>query len=97
MEDHLSHIFGVFAERGVKVNLMQNSALSFSVCINFDEQTMSLIDELRQAYKVLYNDSLELVTIRHYDQQTIDRVTVDKEILVEQKSRHTARLVMKPQ
>jgi len=96
MEDHLSHIFGVFAERGIKVNLMQNSALSFSVCINFDEQTMSLIDELKKEYKVLYNDNLELVTIRHYDQQTIDRVTIDKEILVEQKSRHTARLVMKP-
>ncbi|MCO6499488.1 MAG: aspartate kinase [Vicingus serpentipes] len=97
MEDHLSHIFGVLAQQGIKINLMQNSALSFSICVDFDEQkTMQLIDVLRQEYKVLYNDNLELVTIRHYDQQTINRVTIDKEILVEQKSRHTARLVMKP-
>ena len=56
---------------------------------------MPLIDELKKNYKVLYNDNLELVTIRHYDDKTIDRVLVNKEILVEQKSRQTARFVMK--
>lgn len=96
MEDHLSHIFGVLAKRGIKMNLMQNSALSFSVCIDFDiQKTMQLIEELKENYRVLYNDNLELVTICHYDQQTMNRVTVDKEILVEQKSRNTARVVMK--
>ena len=96
MEDSLSHIFGLFSKIGVQINLMQNSAISFSVCVDFDTQkTMQLIDELKKDYKILYNDKLELVTIRHYDQQTIDRVTLDKEILVEQKSRQTARFVMK--
>lgn len=96
MEDSLSHIFGVFSNFGISINLMQNSAISFSVCVDFDNQkTMQLIDELKKDYKVLYNDQLELVTIRHYDQQTIDRVTEGKEILVEQKSRQTARFVMK--
>lgn len=96
MEDSLSHIFGIFFQNGVVINLMQNSALSFSVCIDFDvHKTEKIIDELRENYKVLYNDNLELVTIRHYDQETIERVTIDKEILVEQKSRHTARFVMK--
>ena len=95
-EDSLSHIFGVFSNYGVSINLMQNSAISFSVCVDFNTQkTHQLIDELRKDYKVLYNDNLELVTIRHYDQKTIDRVTIDKEILVEQKSRTTARFVMK--
>ena len=75
---------------------MQNSAISFSVCVDFDEhKTMGLIDALKTDYKVLYNKGLELVTIRLYDQATIDRVTYDKEILVEQKSRQTARFVMK--
>jgi len=96
MEDSLSHIFGTFSKFGVKINLMQNSAISFSACVDFDKQkTMQLIDELKKTYKILYNDNLELVTIRHYDQTTIDRVTIEKEILVEQKSRMTARFVMK--
>ncbi len=96
MEDSLSHIFGIFSQYGVSINLMQNSAISFSVCVDFDQQkTPQLIDELKKSYKVLYNGDLELVTIRHYDQKTIDRVTLKKEILVEQKSRQTARFVMK--
>ena len=96
MEDHLSHIFGLFAEHGVKINLMQNSAISFSVSVDNDGiKIPSLIEDLRKEYKVLYNDGLELVTIRHYDQDTIDRVTINKEILVEQKSRNTSRMVMK--
>ncbi len=96
MEDALSHIFGLFSEKGVKINLMQNSAISFSVCVDFDQQkTPALIDELRKTYKILYNDNLELVTIRHYDNKTIKRVTTDKKIIVEQKSRNTARFVMK--
>ena len=55
----------------------------------------SVIYELKKSYKILYNDKLELVTIRHYDKKTIDRVTVGKDILVEQKSRNTARFILK--
>ncbi len=96
LEDNLSEIFGLFSQLGVKINLMQNSALSFSVCVDFDRQkTMQLIDLLKKDYKILYNDNLELVTIRHYDEKTIKRVTENKKIMVEQKSRNTARFVMK--
>lgn len=96
MEDSLSHIFGIFSKFGVQINLMQNAAISFSVCVDFDNQkTMALIDELKKNYKILYNDNLELVTIRHYDDITINRITAKKEILVEQKSRNTARFVIK--
>lgn len=96
MEDALSHIFKLFSEAGVTINLMQNSAISFSVCVDFDERkTIPLIESLQKDYKVLFNDGLELVTIRHYDDQTIARVTTDKKIIVEQKSRNTARFVMK--
>ena len=96
MEDNLSHIFGLFSDKGVKINLMQNSAISFSVCVDFDNQkTLPLIEDLRKDYKVLYNENLELVTIRHYDDKTIERVTTNKQIIVEQKSRNTARFVMR--
>ncbi|MBL4670439.1 MAG: aspartate kinase [Flavobacteriales bacterium] len=96
MEDSLSHIFGIFSTFNVPINLMQNSAISFSVCVDFDSQkTMLLIDQLKKDYKILYNDNLELVTIRHYDTATIKRVTDKKELLVEQRSRNTIRFIMK--
>ncbi len=96
MEKNLSHIFELFSKYGVKINLMQNSAISFSVCTDFDiRKSPDLIKDLKETYNVKYNQGLELVTIRHYDQKTIDRVTVNKAILVEQKSRHTARMVMR--
>lgn len=96
VEGNLSDIFASFATHRVKINLMQNSAISFSVCVDFeDKKTPALIDELKKTYKVLFNENLELVTIRHYDQPTIERVTSGKEILVEQKSRQTARMVMR--
>ncbi|MNR01977.1 hypothetical protein D3C85_1178130 [compost metagenome] len=77
---------------------MLNSAISFSVSIDEDaEKLQKLIEELSVHYKVKYNTGLELVTIRYYNQQTIDRVTVNKNILLEVKSRHTCQIVMKDQ
>lgn len=95
-EDALSKIFKTFADHKVKINLMQNSAISFSVCADNDAfKIPGLIDELHKDFKVLYNDNLRLVTVRHYYQSTIDKLTKDKIILLEQRSRHTAQLVMK--
>ena len=57
VEDHLSHIFFLFSEYGVRVNVMQNSAVSFSVCADDDAQKVpALIDALKKEYQVLYND-----------------------------------------
>jgi aspartate kinase len=96
MEENLSEMFNLFAERQVKVNVMQNSAISFSISIDNDERKVpELIKTLQEDYKVLYNEGLELITIRYYDQATIDRVTVDKKILLEVKSRYTVQLVVK--
>jgi aspartate kinase len=95
-EENLSKIFATFVKYNIKINLMQNSAISFSVCIDNDrEKAQSLIKELQQTYKVKYNEDLELVTIRHFDQKTIERVTEDKFIILEQRSRITAQLVLK--
>ena len=96
VEDSLSEIFGILAERNIKVKLMQNSAISFSVCIANDPRKMpELLDVLKQRFNVKYNEGVEMVTIRHYDQATIDRVSIGKEILLEQRTRHTIRLVMR--
>ena len=96
-EDNLSRIFGRFAQTGVKINLMQNTAVSFSVVVDNDVNRIpALLEQLQQDFRVSYNDGLELITIRYYDQTTIDRVLIGKKLLLEQKSRHTVQLVVRP-
>ena len=94
-EDNLSRIFGRFAQMGIKINLMQNTAISFSVVVdNNSDRVPDLLAQLKHDFRVSYNDGLELVTIRYYDQATIDRVLVGKKLLLEQKSRYTVQLVV---
>lgn len=96
-EDNLSRIFGQFAQMGVKINVMQNTAISFSVVVDDDfGRVPALLEQLKQDFRVSYNDGLELITIRYYDQATIDRVLIDKKLLLEQKSRYTVQLVVRP-
>ena len=96
VEENLSDIFDRLARLKAKINLMQNSALNFSILLDRSKVDVPRIVELfSDTYSVKYTEGLELVTIRHYDQATIDRVTESKDILLQQKSRQTARLVMK--
>lgn len=96
VEENMSDIFKALATVGARINVMQNSAVSFSVCLDIDDEKLKKLKEkLEDQFIVRYNKGLELVTIRHYDQATIDRVTQSKEILMEQKTRQTARIVMK--
>ncbi|MEN8121341.1 MAG: aspartate kinase [Bacteroidota bacterium] len=95
-EDNLSAIFASLARYRIKVNLMQNSAISFSICVdNIEDRLGMLLTELKSSYKVLYNSQLTLITIRHYNQQTIDELTNDRKVFIQQKSRHTVRFVVK--
>lgn len=95
-EDSLSIIMGSFALHGLKINLMQNTAISFQVCVNNDENRIArVITELEKQFKIEKETELELVTIRYYDQETIERVTIDKEIMLEQHNRTVAQMVMK--
>lgn len=96
VEENLGDIFELFAKHRVKMNVMLNSAISFSVSVDNDTQKLpDLIAKLRENYRVLYNENAELVTIRYYDQATIDRVTAGKQIFLEVKSRYTVQIVMK--
>jgi aspartate kinase len=95
-EESLSKIFGLFALHKVKINLMQNSAISFSVCVDNDPfKIPALLADLSKEFKTLYNDGLKLITIRHYYPSTLDALTKDKNILVEQRSRNTVQVVLK--
>lgn len=96
VEKNLSDIFARLSKANAKINLMQNSALKFSILLDGDKVDSSQILEVfKDSYDVKFNEGLELVTIRHYDQATIDRVTEGKEILLQQKTRETARLIVK--
>lgn len=96
VEENLSRIFSVISECQGKINIMQNSALSFSFCVDYGKTNLECLQEkLSDEFEVRINEGLELVTIRHYDEETIDRLTTGKEILLEQKTRQTARLVIK--
>lgn len=95
VEENLSIIFAMLAQERVRINLMQNSALSFSICVNQDEQRVAtFIKALKADYQVLYNKSVTLITVRHYTDQVISQLTDGKKILVEQRSRSTARFVV---
>ncbi len=95
-EESLSTIFAAFAMFHVRMNLMQNSAISFSVCVDNDKHKLpKLIEELRKDFRVLYNTDLQLYTIRHYYPSTIEKIALGKEVLLEQRSRHTAQMVLR--
>jgi aspartate kinase len=95
-EDHLSEIFKAFADVNLKVNMMQTSALSFSVCFDGDQDKFKLLKQiLETGYKIKYNQDLQLVTIRHYNIDCINNLSLGKSVLLEQLSRNTAQLVLK--
>lgn len=95
VEENLSGIFSLFAARSVRIDLMQNSAVAFSVVVDDTPRSRQLIEELSAAYEVRYNDGCELVTVRHYDEPTLAKLTAGKEVMLEQRSRITARFVLK--
>ena len=95
-EEHISEIFSIFSYSGYKVHLMQNSALSFSVCgIISPIKLPLLIKGLQKNYKVKYNEKVDLLTIRHYNSLDIPDFLKSKEILIQQRSRSTIRFVFK--
>lgn len=94
-EDNLQIIFGILSELGIRVNMMQNSALSFSICIDNNAQlTSMLVDRLQRSFHVRYNENLQLVTIRYYNQAVIDSIVAGRPILLEQRSRSTEQLIV---
>ena len=94
MEEHISEIFALFHKFRMKVHLIQNSAISFSVCIddkfhNFE----SLKNLLSGKFSVSYNENVSLYTIRHFDENAADIVQKGKKVLLRQISRETIQMV----
>ena len=95
-EDHISELFKIFSESGLKVHLMQNSALSFSICGHIKSPLIpQLISVLSEKYLVKYNERVDLLTVRHYQKFDLPKLVADQEILIQQRSRSTIRYVLR--
>jgi aspartate kinase len=96
VEENLSIIFKILAELKIKVNLMQQSAISFTICIDFNEQKLNnLLKALNNHFDALHNTNLTLVTIRHYTNEALEKVIGNNKIIIKEISRKTARVVLK--
>jgi aspartate kinase len=96
-EDQLRTIFNVLSDLNVRINLMQNSAISFSFCVDFREEKISaLIRHLHEHFEVFYNSGLTLITVKNYDDKTFNKYHTMKGVLMEQVSRSTLQVLVKP-
>lgn len=95
-EKHISQIFDTLYGLGLEVNTMQNSAINFSINTSFEKNKLeALMKVLENQYAIKYNDGLDLLTIRHYNDEIIKVLTKGRKILLEQRSRNTVRLLMR--
>jgi aspartate kinase len=95
LEENLSEIFKILANFRVKVNVMQNSAISFSICVDADlQKVLPLIAYLKKDYETRYNEGLELFTIRHYTDEAVNRMVNGRKIMMELRSRNTFQVVL---
>lgn len=95
-ENQLSSIFSVVAELDIKINVMQNSAISFSFCIDFrEDKVLKLIERLSKHFEVYYNTGLTLITVKNYDAAASDHYRKLPGILLEQSSRSTIQVLVK--
>ena len=96
MEEHISDVFNLLAINKMKVDLIQNSAISFSVCIdNKFKRLESLVSQLKGKFKVSITENVSLYTIRHATTKTIDQFQKGKHILLKQVAGHIAQLIVK--
>jgi aspartate kinase len=96
MGDNLSRIFHYFMVHGIKVNIVEASAVSIDVCLDNERPKVdALINDLKSEFLAVYNENVELLSIRHYNPESIERITKGREILLEQRTRSTVRYVVR--
>jgi len=96
MGDNLSRIFQSFLQHGIKVNMVDASAVSINVCVDNERSKIdNLLEDLKAEYSAVYNENVEMLSVRHYTPAAIERITAGHEILLEQKSRSMVRFVVR--
>jgi len=96
VESHLSSIFGILAESKVQINVMQNSAISFSFCANYDERKFNaLLPQLTELFNIDTIKNLTLITLHNYKEKELPSILTNKEIMIEQRSKNVVQYVYK--
>ena len=96
-ENILSILMKGLSDSHIKLNMLQLSALNFSICFDQDENKFrKLTDTLKDNFKYKYNKGLDLLTVRHFKREEIDDLTAGRVVLMEQFSRNTAQLILAP-
>ena len=97
VEENISHIFKLLHLHKMKVHLIQNSAISFSVCIENNFDTLeALLLELKAKYKVSVEKGINVFTLRHHNQQAIDEIEKNKRVLLKQITPKTVQILTLP-
>ncbi|PHQ30952.1 aspartate kinase [Leeuwenhoekiella nanhaiensis] len=93
-EDNIGEIFKLLGQYKLKVDLIQNSAISFSVCVEDKYRNLQkLVSRLKADYKVTVYEQVSLYTLRHPDQKAVNQLEENKEILLKQVTQNTVQLV----
>ena len=96
VEQNLSEIFKLFHEHRLKVDLIQNSAISFSVCLdNKFGGLKEILPELKEKFKVSFHEGVSLYTIRHFNENSVEKILNGYTVLVEQRGKEIIQLVVK--
>ena len=96
-EENLKTVFSTFSKHKVHINLMQNSAVSFSVCFDENREKLeAVLQSLKQEFILKYNEGLQLLTIRHDNGKLLQKLTQGKQIYLSQKNRTTLQVLMRP-
>ena len=94
MEDNISEIFGHLSQFKIKVSLIQNTAISFTICVEDKfEKTAELTAILNEKFNVEVTENVSLYTIRHFSNQAIAKVEAGKKVLVKQLATETVQIV----
>lgn len=95
-EHHIHLIFEHIKRLNLTINLMQNSAISFTVCMDDNpKKREQLRTALMDEFLIYYNEGLEMITIKNYNQDAINDLMKDKQIIIEQRSRNNFQMVFK--
>lgn len=94
-EKNISEIFDALAVQKLEVSTIQNSAINFSISVDYDKNKIEkLLQTLQERYTIKYNQGLELLTIRHFDDEILAKLINGRQVFLEQKSRNTVRVLM---
>ncbi|PQV46024.1 aspartate kinase [Jejuia pallidilutea] len=94
VEDNISEIFALLHAYKMKVGLIQNSAISFSVCIdNIYNNLEELLQHLKAKFRVACNENVSLYTIRHYNNEALNKLEESKTVLLKQLTQETVQIV----